>query len=559
MNHPEPDRRTKGPRIGTRYRDWRLAGPYDALIVGSGIGGLATAAFLAELGWKVAVLEQHYTAGGYTHSYERAGYEWDVGLHYVGDMAAHLPPRKVMDFLTGAKVQWASMGLVYDRFFIGDRVYDALAGRKVYRDALVRHFPSESKAIDGYLALLGKVMRSMPLFTFTRLLLPWQRQLLQPLVRRLLPEACRLSTATVLDRLTDNDELKAVLSAQWGDYGLPPRESAFLMHAIVADHYLRGAWYPVGGSWRIAEAILPKIRAAGGEVFTYARVERIRIEHGRVAGVQMADGTRIDCPCVVSDAGVRNTFGRLLQAEDARRSGYEQRLHEVRPSLAHLGVYIGLKHTAEELQLPRSNFWIFPGRDFDRLLQRFLADPDQPLPLVYVSFPSAKDPDFQRRFPGKATIEVVAPANYAWFERWEDTIWGRRGADYEAFKTHWGERLMAVLYDKLPQLRGKVDYMEVSTPLSTRWFAGYGRGEPYGLGHDPQRFEQSWLGPRTRIRGLWLTGQDTFSCGVVAAMMSGMVTALAVAGPRRMGPLIGRVMRGQAAGRRGAKNGLRGA
>ena len=75
-------------RIGQRYRPSRQAGPYQAVVIGSGIGGLTTAALLANLGWRVAVLEQHYTAGGNTHSYERAGYDWDVGVHYIGDMGS---------------------------------------------------------------------------------------------------------------------------------------------------------------------------------------------------------------------------------------------------------------------------------------------------------------------------------------------------------------------------------------------------------------------------------------------------------------------------------------
>ena len=95
-----------------------------------------------------------------------------------------------------------------------------------------------------------------------------------------------------------------------------------------------------------------------------------------------------------------------------------------------------------------------------------------------------------------------------------------------------GERLMAVLYEKLPQLKGQVDYVEFSTPLSTQYFNAYRYGELYGLNHDPQRFQQDWLRPRTRIQGLWLTGQDILSCGVAGALSSGLVTALNVAGPR---------------------------
>jgi all-trans-retinol 13,14-reductase len=213
----------------------------------------------------------------------------------------------------------------------------------------------------------------------------------------------------------------------------------------------------------------------------------------------------------------------------------------VKPSVSHLGVYIGLQATAAELGLPKTNFWIYPGNDYDAAVQRFMDDGEAPFPVVYVSFPSAKDPDYLNRRPGTATIEIVAPAPYVWFEQWKDTIWGKRGDDYEAFKTQLGERLMEVLYQKLPHLRGRVDYYEVSTPLSTEYFCAYGRGELYGIDHDPDRFRQDWLGPRTSIPGLWLTGQDVLTCGVTGAMMAGVLTTTAVVGMRRMSKLMPRI------------------
>jgi all-trans-retinol 13,14-reductase len=152
-----------------------------------------------------------------------------------------------------------------------------------------------------------------------------------------------------------------------------------------------------------------------------------------------------------------------------------------------------------------------------------------------------KDPDYLNRHPGTATIEIVAPAPFSWFEQWQDSTWGKRGDDYEAFKAQLGARLMETLYDKVPQVRNKVDYFEVSTPLSTRWFASYRRGELYGLAHTPQRMQQDWLGPKTRIDGLWLTGQDTLTCGVTGAMMAGLLTSLSIIGARKMAPLMKRI------------------
>jgi all-trans-retinol 13,14-reductase len=92
------------------------------------------------------------------------------------------------------------------------------------------------------------------------------------------------------------------------------------------------------------------------------------------------------------------------------------------------------------------------------------------------------------------------------------------------------ERLLAVVYRHLPQLTGKIDVCELSTPLTTRHFANYERGEIYGLAHTPARFREPLLRPRTPIRGLFLTGQDVTACGVAGALMGGVLCASAVVG-----------------------------
>jgi len=304
---------------------------------------------------------------------------------------------------------------------------------------------------------------------------------------------------------------------------------------------MHGGFYPIGGSWTIAESIIPQIQKTGGDVFTYAQVERIVLDGNSVTGVEMADGHHIECACVISSAGAENTFSRLLPKEAVAKAGYDHLLEKVKPSIAHLGVYIGLKHPAKELNLPKTNFWIYADNDSDAAVERFLGDPDAPFPAVYISFPSAKDPDYERRHPGTSTIEIVAPAPIEWFEKWQGTTWGKRGDDYDAFKAQLGERLMEYLYEKMPHLEGKVDYYEVSTPLSTEHFCAYQHGELYGLDHDPVRLQQNWLGPHTRFKGLWLTGQDVLTCGVTGAMMAGLLTTSAIIGWRKSPGLLKRI------------------
>lgn len=520
-------------RIGKRYRPTRIDNHYDVIIIGSGIGGLTSAACLSKMGKKVLVLEQHYTAGGFTHSYARNGYEWDVGVHYIGDVGTkNTTTRKMFDFITDNQLKWAAMDDNYDRFYFAEQQFDLVAGKENFIADLKKRFPKESKAIDEYMLRLNQVNKSMPIISMEKLFNGITSQLIKLIRRAKVPAYVNKTTYEVLRELTDDETLIAVLTGQWGDCGMPPKESSFIIHALIAKHYLHGGYYPVGGSSKIAETIIPVIQQSGGEVFTYANVSQITVDNNTATGVKMVDGTEIKAPVVISNAGVLNTFERLLPAQVSINNGYDKLIPKVEPSFAHLGMYIGLKDSAKNLSIPKTNFWIYPNIHHQENIKRFTEDYTQEFPVVYISFPSAKDPSWDSRYPGTATVEIVAPANFEIFEKWKNEPWGKRGEDYDLLKEYFSERLLQQLYKKLPQLEGKIDYFELSTPLSTDFFCAYNKGEIYGLQHDPKRFEQDWLKPKSKIKGLYLTGQDIMSCGVAGAMMGGFSASLSVLGFR---------------------------
>jgi len=205
-------------------------------------------------------------------------------------------------------------------------------------------------------------------------------------------------------------------------------------------------------------------------------------------------------------------------------------LRTVAPSMAHLCLYAGVKQSAAELGLTGTNLWVHPTADHDANLARFSSDRSAPLPLMFISSPSAKDPDFERRHPGRATLEVVCPAPYDWFARWEDRRWRRRGEEYDNIKQELTERLKCGLEEHVPSVRGKLEIAELSTPLSTRHFMNYQRGAAYGLSATPARFGLQCLTPQTAVRNLYLTGQDVCTLGVAGALMGGVLTASAALG-----------------------------
>ena len=127
------------------------------------------------------------------------------------------------------------------------------------------------------------------------------------------------------------------------------------------------------------------------------------------------------------------------------------------------------------------------------------------------------------------------------FSKWENTSWKKRGAEYDELKASLSERLLDTLYKHAPATRGKVEIAELSTPLSTKNFAAHPEGAIYGLSHDPRRFEARWLRPRTPIKGLYLTGADVVSAGLVGAMMGGLICSSAVL----KGNVLGQVLKHQ--------------
>ena len=514
------------------YKNATLVDRYDAIIIGSGLGGLASAQLLANTGKKVLVLERHYVLGGFTHVFKRKGFEWDVGVHYIGEVhRKHSVLRRLFDHLTDGELQWAEMGEVYDRIMFGDEEYPFRTGVQNFKDDLKARFPKEKQAIDRYVDLVFQVVKASRNFFVEKGLGDVASFVGGRFLRHKYMQFARRTTYDVLSELTSDPKLIGVLTGQYGDYGLPPRQSSFAMHASLVKHYFAGGSYPVGGSSRIADLIAPRIEAKGGTLLVNASVEEIVVEGGKAAGVKMEDGRVLRSDLVISNAGVLNTFGRLLGEEGKAKVGVDDKLSTLRPSLAHSSLYIGLEGTSESLNLPKANYWLYPDDyDHDRVMERFEKDNDAPLPVVYISFPSAKDPTFQERHPGKSTIEIVTLMPYERVAKWAGQPWKKRGDEYEALKEAYAQRMLAHLYRVEPQVKDAITYTELSTPLSTQHFTAYQSGEIYGLTHDPNRFEQRFLKPKTNLGGLYLTGQDICTAGVGGALVAGFLTASAITG-----------------------------
>ncbi|MFT4974283.1 MAG: all-trans-retinol 13,14-reductase [Myxococcota bacterium] len=503
-------------------------GPWDAIVIGSGMGGMTTAAMLAKMGKRVLVLEQHYVPGGFTHAFRRKGYTWDVGVHAVGEVTEHSMPGRLLKFLTDGRLEWVSLGEVYDQFDFPDGLKIGFPDHPdKFRARLIEAFPAEVEAIDAYLAAVREVAGAMRGYYLSRAVPGWMMPAVRMLTARKAEGLLAKRAADEIAKLTDDPRLRTIFAAQWGYYGSAPSRASWAMQALVVRHFLYGGYYPVGGSERIAVELLRTVAEAGGWTRIVADVEQVLVEKGHAVGVRMADGEEIRAKMVVSAAGVRATVSRLLP-EEYRDKRWVADVEKLPAASAHVCLYIGFKGDIRAAGAGSENRWFYDTWDTEQV-NWDISDPDnlKPAPILYCSFPSLKDP---RHEPGpevRHTGEVVTFVPWDDFTRWSGTDWRKRGEGYEELKEKLQAALLEHFLSKMPELAPLIDYVELSTPLSTEHFVRPVHGSIYGLEPTPERFATDALRPRSPISGLYFSGSEVSAVGVIGAMMGGVLAAAA--------------------------------
>ena len=501
---------------------------WDYIVIGSGMGGMTTAALLSHFGKRVLVLEQHYVPGGFTHTFRRKGYEWDVGVHAVGEVTLHTLPGRILHSLTEGRLQWNSLGRYYEEMYYPDdfRIQFPNHPQK-FKEILLQKFPEEHDAIDSYFSLIRDVSASMRPYYLSRILPNWASSVGNVILAQRAQKFLTMRTQDVISSLTNNYKLQQIFVSQWGYYGSLPEDSSFAMQALVVRHFSHGGYYPIGGSGEIAKTLLQKVSQGGGWTRICADVKEIIIEKNKAIGVQMLDGEKIFAPKIVSATGVLSTISKLLPSEFHEQEWIQSIQTNTRPSPAHICLYIGFKGDIRQAGCSAANKWFWKTWEMKEREWNFDLENIQDCPLLYCSFPSLKDPKHEPGEEQRHTGEVVTFVPFDFFERWKDSTWRKRSGEYEQIKKCLQEKILEQFLENMPQLRSMIDYVELSTPLSTSYFNRSIKGAIYGIEPTPERFQNPWLRPKSPISNLYFSGSDIASVGVIGAMMGGVLCASA--------------------------------
>lgn len=488
----------------------------DAIVIGSGIGGLVTATQLAAKGAKVLVLERYLIPGGSSGYFERQGYRFDVGASMIFGFGTEGTTNLLTRALDAVQV---SIETIPDPVQIHYHLPKGL-GLKVHRDyerflqELIEKFPHEASGIRGFYDECWAVFNCLN--TMDLLSLEEPRYLTRvffqhPLSCLGLVKYLPQNAGDIARRHIQDPDLLQFIDMECYCWSVVPADRTPMINAgmVFSDRHYGGINYPKGGVGQIAQKLVEGLEKCGGMIRYKSRVTEIVREQGRAIGVKLASGETYRAKRIVSNATRWDTFEKLLPPADLPTAEQKwQQRYQKSPSF--LSLHLGVKAEA----LPA-------GTECHHILLEDWSRMEEGEGTLFVSIPTLLDPSLAP--PDHHIIHAFTPS---WMTSWQ----GLSPQEYEAKKEAAAEKLITRLEKIFPTLSVHLDYQEVGTPRTHRRFLGRQDGS---YGPIPSRKLWGLLGMpfnRTVIPGLYCVGDSTFpGQGLNAVAFSGFACAHRIA------------------------------
>lgn len=484
-----------------------------AIIIGSGMGGLSCGVILAKHGYDVTVLEQGMQPGGCLQCFTRGGVKFETGMHFVGSADPGQTLYQLFDFLeVWPDVQLSRLDTsAYNIISFGGERFCFANGREAFIETMLRQFPAEADSLNRYFDVVQQVadvcgLNQMQSVQDSDVLMRYQLT----------------SMGEVLRQTVRDPHLRDVLCGDLPLYAGVQDKTPFALHAQLMDFYNRSSFRIRGGSDRLAQSMIHTIQRYGGEVRTRSKVTRVLCDNTRATGVEINGSECLKADVLIS-AIHPQTLMPLLDT-GMIRPAYRQRISVIPNTPSVFSLYLKFREGA----VPYMNSNFFGYQASHPWLCEQYDEETWPKGYLYMHF----CPD--EASPWARSGVVLSYMHDSDCEPWTDTLYGRRGADYEAWKRQKAERILDVMERDFPDIRSQIESYYTASPLTYRDYNSTPEGSMYGIVKDVEAGPAYRISYRTKIPNLLLVGQNINSHGILGVLVGTMITCGNLLGPGKL-------------------------
>ncbi|MCG9909664.1 MAG: NAD(P)/FAD-dependent oxidoreductase [Flavobacteriales bacterium] len=482
---------------------------YDAVIVGSGLGGLATALILAKEGMRVIVLEKNRQPGGALQIFSRDKAIIDTGVHYLGSLGKgevlerYFSYFNIYDKLKLEKLDDSG----FDRVLLPSGEYPYAQGFHQYAETLSTYFPKEKDGLKKYVHALEEVIGHFPVYRV-------EPGLVNPVENKWM----QVTAKDWIAGFVNDPILRQVLAGTHMLYEGNPESTPAYVHAMTVASYIKSAWRMVDGGGQLAKYLVDEIKKHGGEFRNYTEVAGLRGKNGEITTAITRQGEEFEGKKFIFNI---HPFLMLdMFPEGMVRKGYASRIKTLPNSLGTFTAHCIMK--PGQFAYRRHNVYGFTQPDVWNASQYTTND----WPRSFAAFFSRRADSSFTECANLMTLmrfEEVEPwsKSFRTYPHFSDS----RGEDYEEWKAQKIEKILNLANECMPGFKDSVQSVYASTPLSYRDYIGSPEGSMYGIRKDARSPYASVFSPRTKISNVFMTGQNLNLHGIVGVTISSVITA----------------------------------
>ena len=481
------------------------------IIIGGGLGGLVSGALLAKEGYKVTVLEKNAIIGGGLQTFKRHGVSFPTGMHIFGGFTEGGNLRKIFDYLcvTDQLLLRPMDDNAVDAVTVAEdgMTYRLPKGKEKIVAYLSSFFPEEKNHLKAYFDCLYELSQEEDLFYLRDT---------QAYGTTQFSDDFNCPFDELIDRYITNPKLKGLLSYLGPLFGGVEGVTPAYLNALLSVLHWEGTFQFVGGSQQMAEALKEVIEKAGGQVKANAEVVNIKVENHLVTGVITIDGNSYQADSYISD--VHPDILLRLVDDDAFPTAFKKRVSEISETTSSFKVFIKFKDQTFPY-LNHANYFLNNYKNANSLQSN-----NWPESVMFVTPPVKNQGNFAE------TMVIITEMDYQWVLPWENTITGHRGTAYKKWKQAMTDKVLDRMESLYPDFRDRIEFIFASSPLTIRDYYGNKEGSNYGFLKDSHNLMLSQMSVFTKVKNLYLTGQNVNIHGLCGVSLTAIETAEALVG-----------------------------